>query len=125
MTLEKGYNSELKKQTDRLISQYTEVQESLRINQENYLEANRKINSVAGDLDNTVGRLQQSLRETTTNATKGVDTESASRIRVLSGLSESCFGSFAEMATNASREQLAKKTLQEDWKEVRRVYNKE
>lgn len=119
----------LKQITDmqnQALAQYSLLSKSLNDIQEKSNERNKSIDKLSGDLNSLSNGLSSEIERATSNissSNSNSDTEYAESLRKLGRLSTECQAEVTRLATAASREQEAKVTLQESWKEVQDKYN--
>ena len=108
------------------LSNYSALQSAMNDLQEKSNERNKSIDKLSGDLNSLSNGLSNEIERATSNissSNSSGDSEYAESLRKLGRLSTECQAEVTRLATTASREQEAKVTLQEAWKEVQDKYN--
>jgi len=103
--------------------------ESLKTIEENQIERNKEIDRMSSAISSNANRLQQNIKEYSGGSTNTINESSsagyAERLRIIGGISEECISEYSKMGEYAAREQQAKITLQDSWREVQEKINAE
>ena len=106
------------------LSNYSALQSAMNNLQEKSNERNKEINSLKSDLSDSSNRLSEAIKERVgSSSNSSGNSEYAESLRVLGEVSTECTAEVGRLASEAARQEEAKVTLQEAWKEVQDKYN--